>query len=202
MSTTALFLIGVVAVMLMIAFAVLTVAELPQTARPEAAKGPSGGSLAAVGQAGRGLRILIATDGSPCSDRAVVSVATRPWPPGSRVEVVTVVHTRIPAVTDPFLVGAAAHVEALERERERAPERVRQAERQLSALGSDIESRVLEGDPVDVIVNEADRWRADLVVVGTHGYGRVQRAALGSVSDAVVRHASCSVEVVRCPHAA
>lgn len=51
--------------------------------------------------------------------------------------------------------------------------------------------------PKEVIVDEAGRWRADLVVVGCHGYGSVKRFMLGSVSEAVAIHAPCSVEIVR-----
>jgi hypothetical protein len=40
---------------------------------------------------------------------------------------------------------------------------------------------------------------ADLIVVGSHGYRALERFLLGSVSQSVVSHAACSVEVVRCP---
>ena len=46
------------------------------------------------------LKVLVAVDGSPCSDRAVQSVAMRPWPTGSEVEVVSVPHTRVPGTPD------------------------------------------------------------------------------------------------------
>ena len=42
-------------------------------------------------------------------------------------------------------------------------------------------------------------WKADLIVVGSHGYPTWERLLLGSVSQAVVSHAKCSVEVVRLP---
>jgi nucleotide-binding universal stress UspA family protein len=58
---------------------------------------------------------------------------------------------------------------------------------------------ILEGQPADVLVAEARRWNADLLVVGSHG--AVKRLALGSVSTRVAAHAHCSVEIVRCPHA-
>jgi nucleotide-binding universal stress UspA family protein len=53
-----------------------------------------------------------------------------------------------------------------------------------------------------VILEEAERWDADLIVLGSHGYGLWQRFLLGSVSQAVVSHARCSVEVVRLRHRA
>ncbi len=53
------------------------------------------------------------------------------------------------------------------------------------------------GLPKKLIVEEAERWNADLVVVGSHGRGFWGRNLLGSVSDAVVQNAPCSVLVVR-----
>jgi nucleotide-binding universal stress UspA family protein len=46
-------------------------------------------------------------------------------------------------------------------------------------------------------VEEAERWGADLIVLGSHGHGATMRMRLGSVSHRVVLHAPCSVEVIR-----
>ena len=51
--------------------------------------------------------------------------------------------------------------------------------------------------PKDAIVEEAERWGADLIVVGSHGYRGPERALLGSVSHAVATQAKCSVEIAR-----
>jgi nucleotide-binding universal stress UspA family protein len=61
-------------------------------------------------------------------------------------------------------------------------------------------TEVLDGSPKKVIVEEAERWGADLIVIGSHGYGPVRRFLLGSVSQAVALHAPCSVEIVRSRH--
>jgi nucleotide-binding universal stress UspA family protein len=58
-------------------------------------------------------------------------------------------------------------------------------------------TKILEGNAKEVIVEEAREWRADLIVVGSHGYGRLRRMVLGSVAGAVVANAPCSVQVVR-----
>jgi len=151
----------------------------------------------------RPLRVLLATDGSPCSDRAVQSVAMRPWPPDSHIEVVSVIHTRMPTIPDPTLMFEAAHIDALEADRLRAPLRVRRAEQCLAGKpGVTVTSKVLEGNPEDAILDEADRWHADVVVLGSHGYGPMKRRLLGSVSQSVALHAPCSVEIVRCLHGA
>jgi nucleotide-binding universal stress UspA family protein len=60
-----------------------------------------------------------------------------------------------------------------------------------------IETEVLGGAPQRAIVERARDWGADLIVVGSHGYGFWSRALLGSISNAVVNHAPCSVLVVR-----
>lgn len=149
----------------------------------------------------RPMKILLATDGSPCSDRAVQSVAMRPWPADSQIEIVSVVHTRIPDFPDPQLMIEAAHIQALEADRQRAPARVLRAERCLAGKpGVSVTTSVLEGDPAEAILDEAERWDADLIVVGSHGYGRLKRRLLGSVSQELALHARCSLEIVRCPH--
>lgn len=63
-----------------------------------------------------------------------------------------------------------------------------------------VTTELLEGSPKKTIVDETERWGADLVVLGSHGHGPARRFLLGSVAQAVTLHAPCSVEVVRAPH--
>jgi nucleotide-binding universal stress UspA family protein len=63
-----------------------------------------------------------------------------------------------------------------------------------------ISSTVVIDSPKDAIVEEAERWGADLIVVGSHGYRGPERALLGSVSQAVATQAKCSVEIARRRH--
>jgi nucleotide-binding universal stress UspA family protein len=65
--------------------------------------------------------------------------------------------------------------------------------------GVRVEARVRTGVPAREAVAEAAEWPAGLVVVGTHGRGGAARALLGSVAEAVVRDAPCSVLVVPSP---
>jgi nucleotide-binding universal stress UspA family protein len=64
-----------------------------------------------------------------------------------------------------------------------------------------VSAEVLNGEPKEIILDEAERWSADLIVVGSHGRRGLKRLWLGSVSQAVVSQAKCSVEIVRCPKA-
>ena len=60
-----------------------------------------------------------------------------------------------------------------------------------------ISSEIIQGSPAQVIVDEAESWGAELIIMGSRGLGVWSRLLLGSVSNAVVHHAKCSVEVVR-----
>lgn len=67
----------------------------------------------------------------------------------------------------------------------------------LAEAGFKVSTSVATGDAKAVILDEATQWRADLIVVGSHGRTRLERFLLGSVSEAIARHTSCSVEIVR-----
>jgi nucleotide-binding universal stress UspA family protein len=144
------------------------------------------------------MKILLATDGSSFSQAALSEIIQRPYPPGTEVKIISVVHPW-PFIAEPTFILAAAHQESLEQGRKCAAEIVANAAKKISEGASQliVTTEVLEGSPKQVIVEEAERWGADLVLVGSHGYGPVKRFLLGSVSQAVVLYAPCSVEIVR-----
>lgn len=63
----------------------------------------------------------------------------------------------------------------------------------------DVVLEVVEGDARNVLCEAVDRHHADMLVVGSHGYGAIKRAVLGSVSDYCAHHAHCSVMIVKKP---
>lgn len=65
------------------------------------------------------------------------------------------------------------------------------------AIGVQVSFLVWTGDPGESIVSAAEAESADLVLVGSHGRGKIGRLLLGSVSEHVVRHAPCPVLVIR-----
>lgn len=137
------------------------------------------------------LKILLAIEGSPHSGAAIAQVATRPWPKGATVKLLTVIHPDIPLFIEPTLVVAAAHVEQAEGLRHHAPEIVAAAAEEISRGAPEVEvtTKILEGSPHNLIVEEARDWDADLIVLGSHGHGRLRRIVLGSVAGAVVANA-------------
>ena len=145
------------------------------------------------------MKILLATDGSPFSQAAVCEIIQRPYSPGTEVKIISVAQASWPFIAEPTFVLAAAHYESLKQGRKLAAEIVADAAKKISEGASHlaVTTEVLEGSPKEAIVEEAERWGADLVVVGSHGYGPVKRFLIGSVSEAVVLYAPCSVEIVR-----
>ncbi|KAL5713062.1 hypothetical protein ACHQM5_015175 [Ranunculus cassubicifolius] len=63
----------------------------------------------------------------------------------------------------------------------------------------DITVEVVEGDPRNVMCDTVDKYHATILVLGSHGYGIIKRAVLGSVSDFCAHHAHCSVMIVKKP---
>jgi nucleotide-binding universal stress UspA family protein len=59
---------------------------------------------------------------------------------------------------------------------------------------------VEEEPPKQAIIEEAENWHVDLILLGSHGYGPAKRFLLGSTAQAVALHAPCSVEIVRPRH--
>jgi nucleotide-binding universal stress UspA family protein len=146
------------------------------------------------------MRILLATDGSPCSDAAVEEVARRPWPADTEVRVVSVADLSVVYPVEPWFVTPDYH-DALKRALvEQAGAAASLAAERLRAAVADrlsVSMQLLSGPPTRAILEEAERWNADLIVVGSHGYGKFDRFLLGSVSQGVATRAHCSVEVVR-----
>jgi nucleotide-binding universal stress UspA family protein len=145
------------------------------------------------------MKILLAIDGSPCSDAAVEEVARRPWPEGSSLKVLTVLEPPIPPTPETWAVPASYFEEIEAALRKQGQNLIDKALQKLRTNKSfELSSLSVLGSPRPVVLDEAESWGADLIVVGSHGYNALKRFLMGSVSQAVVSHAKCSVEVVRC----
>lgn len=148
------------------------------------------------------MKILLAVDGSKYTDVVVNTLIDRAWPEGSEVRVISVAHT-IPYITDPLLIGLATQLHLEKAEVARAVQLAEEVAKKIShkAPGLKVSTTVPSGSPKHLIVEEAENWKADLILLGSHGHSPAHRLILGSVSLAVVTHAPCSVEVIRDPSA-
>ncbi len=148
------------------------------------------------------MKILIATDGSDFSRAAVAKCAQMlKLSENPQIKIISVYEQMAPMAAEPFAISAQYYQEMMDLARKQcetfAADSAEQIKKILPGSNSNVETEVRLGAPARVIVDEAKDWNADLIVVGSHGRSFWGRLTLGSVSDAIVHHASCSVLVAR-----
>jgi nucleotide-binding universal stress UspA family protein len=144
------------------------------------------------------MKVLLAVDGSEPSMSAVAATAALPTPPGSEIKIVSVVPDMFAPIGSPW-----PYVIRIEppTDRERifndVTGRLMDIADRLRVGDRHVIVEVLDGRPATQIVLAAERWGADLIVVGARGLSTVRRLLIGSVSSEVVDHAPCPVLVAR-----
>jgi nucleotide-binding universal stress UspA family protein len=136
-------------------------------------------------------KLLLATDLSPASAAATneaFELAARLGVPLLVVSVIDPGQLRLPGGR------FGARVDQVRSQRELVAQELVERGR---VTGIDVSFLIWEGDPGESIIEAARAERVDLIIVGSHGRGAVGRFLIGSVSDHVVRNASCPVLVVR-----
>ena len=147
------------------------------------------------------MNVLLAIDESRHSEVAAASVLQRFQRESVRLRVIHVVEwPKNLAAPFSFAEGPCAAeciLSVHESMRSEGRSLVMRVVSRLREAGFNVGSVVVEGDVRQAILDEAAAWPADVIVVGSHGRTGFDRLMLGSVSEAIVRHAPCSVEVVR-----
>ncbi len=145
------------------------------------------------------MKVLVALDESRFGETVLAAVASRVWPEGSKIKLVTVVHglETLAGFLDATLAQHIFH--------EDSP-KIQAARRYLTAASMDLAARlqsvtveweVIVGHVREAILEHAQEWKAELIVVGSHGKRGL--AVMGSVSQSVVQHAHCPVLVAKRP---
>jgi nucleotide-binding universal stress UspA family protein len=143
------------------------------------------------------MRILLAIDDSKCSEAAREAVIEQARPQDTEVRVLYVLES------SPLLVARVmggydpAFETAWEARRQKGETVVTKAAEMLRARGLNVAAVVEQGEPKSKILDVAEEWQADLIVLGSHGRRGLGHFLIGGISDAVARHAHCSVEIVR-----
>jgi len=141
-------------------------------------------------------RILVPIDGSPTSEKALKE-AVKIADGNSKLRLIYAVEQTYPLDAEGFaFIDYAALKEAVRSTGERA---LAQAEKLVKSSEMNVETALLEnsGNAATLIDDEAMNWKADLIVIGTHGRTGLSRLLLGSVAEQVVRGASIPVLLVR-----
>lgn len=135
------------------------------------------------------MKILVAYDGSESAQRALSQAAELAGHNGAEVSVVS--------VAEPLpQFGRAGAMLTPEEEQERVHE-LGDAKKTLAERG--VSAKIVErkGDAASMIIDEAEKEGADMIIIGTRGLNAAQRWLVGSVSSRVVQHGPCNVLVVR-----
>jgi len=141
------------------------------------------------------MKMLVAVDSSCESVTAAREAASRLWPGGTTVCVISVVEPVFG--WSGALNGGSGNSEMQEALRQSAEQTVQCAAEYFKNSGFETTTTVVMGDPKTVIVNEAAESDADFIFVGAHSTHGVMQFLLGGVARAVARLATCSVEIVR-----
>lgn len=155
-------------------------------------------------------RILVAVDADEIAEAVVATAAGLARPLGAQIALLHVIDsaaaiTPLAAAAEPAglgvpTLGGAANMRVTEQvleEQQQASETL--VEGLVGQLPAGIAAEVLlrEGAPAETIVATAREWRAELIIIGTHGRGGMERLVVGSTAEAVLRAAACPVLTIR-----
>ncbi len=154
-------------------------------------------------------KVLFAYDGSACANEAIEDLKRAGLPLDLDLLVVSVAEVwvteteeeeesdgAIAGTGEPHVVAISTHAkEGLERARmfvQYAADKIRK-----NFPGWNIETRVYPNSPAWGVLHAAERWKPDLIVLGSHGRSVLGRIVIGSVSQKVLSEARCSVRIAR-----
>ena len=153
--------------------------------------------------------LLVAVDFSTSTDAVLTESANLATALGARLWILHVTSDEMQALAfeatqftgyDTEMVTFPGDVQLA---RDISAEEMRREHNELLAISSklrnvdiDAKALLLKGRPAAIIVEKAAELKADIIILGSHGHGLLRKALLGSVSEYIIRHASCSVLVV------
>ncbi|HKT86956.1 MAG TPA: universal stress protein [Candidatus Sulfotelmatobacter sp.] len=142
------------------------------------------------------MKILLAVDHSTYSQAALRALIAQIRSENTEVAVLHVMEL------------ALADFESRQTFQNTRPARLKEADQLLEGFVSELKQAgylaravVEEGVAKEAILNFAEHWKPDVIFLGSHGRRAFKRLTLGGVTEAVARHANCSVEIVRAPRA-
>lgn len=147
------------------------------------------------------MRILVAIDGSQCWQAAMQALENQFRAENVEVHVLHAIDwphlfpDSFSFATGPEFAGEFQLF--INRERQKGHDLAENAAASLRNAGFRAGCVVMECEPKKAILDYAARWNPDLILVGSHGRRGIDRIVLGSVSEAVARHAHCSVQIMR-----
>ena len=144
------------------------------------------------------MKIVLGVDESKFSEEAVRSLMEQFPSGGTEVHIVHAIEPISAYFSAEYFPHFVPRVKQVEQDRlKQAHILVEAVGERLRKSGFRTSKQILHGDPRSVLLECAEKCKADLIVVGSHGLKGLNRMLMGSISEAVIRHAPCSVLVVR-----
>lgn len=143
--------------------------------------------------------ILLPTDFSECAVHALPAAASLARLHGARIICLHVIEPMVPTVGWTPVAEPLPVADLSERLEQTAASELPKVARREECAGVDVEDVIAHGEAASEIVRVAKERGADLIVISSHGRTGLGRILFGSTAEAVVRHASCPVLVVKPP---
>jgi nucleotide-binding universal stress UspA family protein len=140
-------------------------------------------------------KILLAYDGSECADAAIADLRFAGLPNNVQITVISVAENWLPPPSSLELFEAVDYVKEFKALAQRAATRLREI--QVHGQHWEVTTETPMGSPASLLIEKADSWKPDLIVLGSHGRSALGRFFFGSVSQKVLHEARCSVRIAR-----
>ena len=141
---------------------------------------------------------LVPVDFSGVSKEIVATAVSFARSFGGKVVLLHVIQP--PTITSEYSLPVDAVQEAIMASEKTATTKLTTYSGTLSAAGLGVESVVRLGPPVDAILEEAEKVKADFIIMGSHGHGKIYDLLVGSTASGVIKSAKCGVIIM--PHEA
>ena len=151
------------------------------------------------------MRVLVAIEDKRFGKAIVDYLVAHQWQAGTIFRLLHVVEPSVVGDQVTAVYGKGVENEIVQERLTEGSELLHKIREQLQAkfgAAIPVEVNVLKGHPQHKILDIAEEWRSDMIVLGSHGRQGFTRFVLGSVSLSVVSHAQCTVTVVRLPREA
>ena len=144
------------------------------------------------------MRLMIAYDGSSCADAALDDLRRAGLPDEAEAMLITITETWLPPPSGLELLMPGLVTSINERAEETRLLLGRATERLKNRFpGWEVITIADTGSPAATLLHHAEQWNPDMIVVGSHGFSKVQRFFIGSVSQRMAADAHCSVRIAR-----
>lgn len=147
------------------------------------------------------MKVLLATDGAEFSNCALATIGKFNFSADDEIKIISVIDMAVNSAINIYAGYLPTTIELERSAKENAEKIVTETKEKIQSLFPNLllnlTTEKIIGSPESKIVETANQMKADLIIIGSHGYNRLERIFLGSTSDSVIHHAPCSVLVIR-----